>query len=71
MIFFGAGVPAKEVFRKVAVKDLAPTLAHVLGTALPNTCTGVPLEEVVKKRRLEGLPSLPDGKKPKAKDSKK
>jgi predicted AlkP superfamily pyrophosphatase or phosphodiesterase len=71
LIFFGADVPAKEVFRKVAVKDLAPTLAHVLGTALPNTCTGVPLEEVVKKRRLEGLPALPEGQNRKAERSKK
>ena len=64
MVFYGAGVPAKEVFRKVAVKDLAPTLAHLLGTALPNASTGTPLEEVVKKRSLAGLPSLPsDGKK--------
>jgi hypothetical protein len=64
MVFYGAGVPAKEVFRKVAVKDLAPTLAHLLGTALPNACTGIPLEEVVKKRSLGGLSPLPsDGKK--------
>jgi arylsulfatase A-like enzyme len=64
LVFYGAGVPAKEVFRKVAVKDLAPTLAHLLGTALPNACTGTPLEEVVKKRSLDGLPPLPSaGKK--------
>ena len=46
IIFFGAGVPAQEVFRQVDVRDIAPTFSAVLGTPPPSASSGTPLPEV-------------------------
>ena len=32
--------------RKVNIRDIAPTISTILGTAYPNGCTGNPLPEV-------------------------
>jgi hypothetical protein len=46
IIFFGAGLPAQEVFRTVDVRDIAVTFSAVLGTPPPSASTGTALPEV-------------------------
>ena len=46
MVFYGTGVPAKSVYRKVSITDIAPTLAMLLQTTLPASATGHPLTEI-------------------------
>lgn len=47
MILMGADVPSGEIYRKVHVIDLAPTVAHMLKIAIPNAAFGEILEEVL------------------------
>ncbi len=46
MVFYGTGVPAKSVYRRVNITDIAPTLAMLLQTTLPASATGHPLTEI-------------------------
>lgn len=46
LLFWGAGIAARVVPRPVTPNDVAPTLAHILGTALPNRSEGTPLTEL-------------------------
>ncbi|MEQ8880774.1 MAG: alkaline phosphatase family protein, partial [Cyclobacteriaceae bacterium] len=46
MVFYGTGVPAKSVYRRVNITDIAPTLAMLLQTTLPASATGLPLTEI-------------------------
>ncbi|MEO8068803.1 MAG: alkaline phosphatase family protein [Flavobacteriales bacterium] len=48
VLFFGAGVQHGEVLRRTHITDIAPTIAAICGTALPDACTGHVVEEVVK-----------------------
>ncbi len=46
MVFYGTGVPAKAVYRKVNITDIAPTLSMMLQITLPASATGHPLTEI-------------------------
>ena len=46
LVFHGPGVPAQRVVRRVAPRDIAPTLAAILGTKPPTAATGEVLPEV-------------------------
>jgi predicted AlkP superfamily pyrophosphatase or phosphodiesterase len=46
LIFWGGTIPQGQTDRKVNIRDIAPTISTILGTAYPNGCTGNPLSEV-------------------------
>ena len=46
LIFWGGNIPQGQTDRKVNIRDIAPTISTILGTAYPNGCTGNPLPEV-------------------------
>ena len=46
LIFWGGKIPTGKTDRKVNIRDIAPTIATILGTAYPNGCTGNPLPEI-------------------------
>ncbi len=47
VLFHGRGIARGEVVRPTSITDIVPTLAMLLGTALPDACTGAPLPEVL------------------------
>ncbi|NVK27482.1 MAG: alkaline phosphatase family protein [Flavobacteriia bacterium] len=47
MLLMGPSIPAGNVYRKVHVVDLAPTISLMLGTALPHSAFGDVLEEAL------------------------
>jgi len=46
LIFWGGNIKQGKTDRKIYIKDIAPTISTILGTAYPNGCTGNPLPEV-------------------------
>ncbi|MEJ2162003.1 MAG: alkaline phosphatase family protein [Robiginitalea sp.] len=46
LIFFGKGIRKGELIRRTYIRDIAPTLAVLLGTAFPNGATGLPISEL-------------------------
>ena len=46
LIFWGGNIPQEQTDRKVNIRDIAPTISTILGTAYPNGCTGNPLVEI-------------------------
>jgi len=46
LIFWGGKIPQGQTDRKVNIRDIAPTISMILGTAYPNGCTGNPLTEI-------------------------
>tara|TARA_B110000967_G_C18743796_1_gene489150 strand:- start:31 stop:1020 length:990 start_codon:yes stop_codon:yes gene_type:complete len=46
LIFWGGNIPQGQTDRKVNIRDIAPTISTILGTAYPNGCTGNPLPEI-------------------------
>jgi hypothetical protein len=48
LFFMGRGIRQAEVVRRTAITDIAPTLAMLLGTALPDAAIGEPIGEVLR-----------------------
>ncbi len=48
VLFMGQGIAPGEVLRRTSITDIAPTVAMLLGTALPDACMGVPVPEVLR-----------------------
>ena len=48
LIFFGKGIRNGSSTRRTYIRDIAPTLAVLLGTAYPNGATGLPVSEALK-----------------------
>lgn len=48
LIFFGKGINKGQSDRKTVISDIAPTLAALLGIALPNASTGAPIPSVLR-----------------------
>jgi predicted AlkP superfamily pyrophosphatase or phosphodiesterase len=46
MLFYGVGIPKGDTQRRVAITDLAPTVAAWLEIAFPDACIGNPIEEL-------------------------
>ena len=46
LIFWGGNIKQGQTDRKIHIKDIAPTISTILGTAYPNGCTGNPLVEI-------------------------
>lgn len=51
LIFYGWGLPAKEITKTVHVTDIAPTLAALLHILAPSGTIGQPIPEVVDSRQ--------------------
>jgi len=49
LIWFGANIPKKDVFRDVEIIDIVPTLAHIMNLSFPSAVTGKPIVEVLGK----------------------
>ncbi|MEX2567321.1 MAG: alkaline phosphatase PafA [Cyclobacteriaceae bacterium] len=49
IVFYGWGVKAGSSSRKASITDIAPTLAIMLKTRLPNGATGTPIFEILDK----------------------
>ena len=47
LIFYGKGVVPCSTVRKTYIRDIAPTLAVMLGIAFPNGSTGTAIGEVL------------------------
>jgi predicted AlkP superfamily pyrophosphatase or phosphodiesterase len=48
LIFWGGNIKQGTTDRKVNIRDIAPSISTILGTAYPNGCTGNPLVEITK-----------------------
>ncbi len=48
LIFYGKGIRKGELMRRTYIRDIAPTMAVLLGTAYPNGATGLPISEAFK-----------------------
>lgn len=51
LLFMGWGIQPGHLYREVHAIDLAPTLAALLHIQMPNGCIGVPIPEVISKKR--------------------
>lgn len=47
LIWYGSGIKSGRSYKRQNIDDIAVTLAHILGTNLPNGATGEPIEEVL------------------------
>ncbi len=48
LLFYGKGIRRGELYRRTHIRDIAPTMATLLGIAFPNGTTGEPIPEVLK-----------------------
>ncbi len=48
LIFYGWKIKRKSIIKPVNLTDIAPTISVLLETAYPNSCNGVPIEEVIR-----------------------
>jgi arylsulfatase A-like enzyme len=48
LIWYGAGIKSGKSYKRQNIDDIAVTLAHILGTNLPNGATGEPIEEILR-----------------------
>ncbi len=46
ILFYGKDIPAKSVYRKVDITDIAPTVSMLLKITLPASATGNPITEI-------------------------
>ena len=46
LLFWGGTIPQGQTDRKINIRDIAPTISTILGTAYPNGCTGNPIVEI-------------------------
>ncbi|WKK87359.2 alkaline phosphatase family protein [Marivirga arenosa] len=47
LIWYGSGIDKGVSYKRQNIDDIAVTLAHILGTNLPNGATGEPIQEVL------------------------
>ena len=50
VIFFGQGIVHGELLRETHVADIVPTIAMIIGCALPDAAVGIPIPEVIRSR---------------------
>lgn len=48
LFFYGAGITARQIYDKVNICDIAPTLSVLMNIGFPNACTGNPIGAVLK-----------------------
>lgn len=49
LLWYGCGIPKKEIFRTVEIIDIAPTISHLLNISFPSTTTGNVIVEIFTK----------------------
>ncbi|WMN11778.1 alkaline phosphatase family protein [Marivirga salinae] len=47
LIWYGSGIKSGTSYKRQNIDDIAVTLAHILGTSLPNGATGEPIQEIL------------------------
>ncbi|WP_296622284.1 alkaline phosphatase PafA [Marivirga sp.] len=47
LIWYGSGIKSGTSYKRQNIDDIAVTLAHILGTSLPNSATGEPIQEIL------------------------
>ena len=47
VIFYGWKIGRDRVHERVSMTDIAPTISTLLGIAYPNSCTGIPIKQIV------------------------
>lgn len=47
LIWYGSGIKSGTSYKRQNIDDIAVTLAHILGTSLPNGATGEPIREIL------------------------
>ena len=47
LIWYGSGIKSGTSYKRQNIDDIAVTLAHILGTSLPNGATGEPILEIL------------------------
>ena len=47
LIWYGSGIKSGKSYKRQNIDDIAVTLAHILGTSLPNGATGEPIQGVL------------------------
>jgi predicted AlkP superfamily pyrophosphatase or phosphodiesterase len=47
LIWYGSGIKSGKSYKRQNIDDIAVTLAHILGTSLPNGATGEPIQEIL------------------------
>jgi predicted AlkP superfamily pyrophosphatase or phosphodiesterase len=47
LLFYGKNIKHRDIFRKIEIVDIVPTLAPILNIAQPSTTTGTPILEVL------------------------
>jgi bisphosphoglycerate-independent phosphoglycerate mutase (AlkP superfamily) len=47
LLFYGKNIKAMEVYKRIEITDIVPTLAPMLNIAQPATTTGQPILEIV------------------------
>ena len=53
LIFYGFNIKPQQIYSKIKIIDIAPTLSIFLKTAFPNACTGNPIGEIFQEIRYE------------------
>ncbi len=49
LLWYGCGIPKKEIFRVIEITDIAPTVAHLLNISFSHVTTGKPIIEILEK----------------------
>ncbi|MGV3632611.1 MAG: alkaline phosphatase PafA [Bacteroidota bacterium] len=49
LLWYGKGIPVKNIYKKVQITDITATLALILQVQRPNACTGQPIIEILEK----------------------
>lgn len=53
LLWYGAGIPVKEIFREVKITDIAATLSQLLYLQRPSTLTGEPILEILERSNMK------------------
>lgn len=53
LLWYGWHIPKGETVRRANITDIAPTLSFLLNIALPNACTGEPIEAIFDKKTIK------------------
>jgi hypothetical protein len=48
LFFYGLGISSRQIYDKVNICDIAPTLSVLMNIGFPNACTGNPIGPVLK-----------------------
>jgi predicted AlkP superfamily pyrophosphatase or phosphodiesterase len=53
LLWYGWHIPKGESVKRANITDIAPTLSFLLNIALPNACTGQPIEAIFNQKKIQ------------------